>query len=38
MPRACIKCGTELEFECEGEDEEEALAAVIAVVESGLGE
>lgn len=35
---ACIKCGTELEFECEGEDEKEALAAVIAVVESGLGE
>lgn len=35
---ACIKCGTELEFECEGIDEEEALAAVIAAVESGLGE
>ncbi len=35
---ACIKCGTELEFECEGEDEKEALAAVIAAVESGLGE
>ena len=35
---ACIKCGTELEFECEGEDEIEALAAVVAVVESGLGE
>ncbi len=35
---ACIKCGTELEFECEGEDEQEALDAVVAVVESGLGE
>ena len=35
---ACIKCGTELEFECEGEDEIEALAAVVAVVENGLGE
>ena len=35
---AGIKCGTELEFECEGEDEAEALAAVIAAVESGLGE
>ena len=35
---ACIKCGTELEFECEGEAEIEALAAVVAVVESGLGE
>ncbi len=35
---AGIKCGTQLEFECEGEDEEEALAAVIAAVEKGLGE
>lgn len=35
---AGIKCGTELEFECEGEDEAEALAAVIAAVENGLGE
>ena len=35
---SCIKSGTELEFVCEGEDESEALAAVIAAVESGLGE
>ncbi len=35
---ACIKCGDEIEFVCEGEDEEEALAAMIKAVEDGLGE
>ena len=35
---ACIKCGDEIEFICEGPDEEEALAAVVCLVESGLGE
>ena len=35
---ACIKCGDEIEFVCEGEDEDRALAALVAVVESGLGE
>ena len=35
---ACIKCGDEIEFVCEGEDEEDALKALVAVVESGLGE
>ncbi|MDD6038586.1 MAG: HPr family phosphocarrier protein [bacterium] len=35
---ACIKYGAELEFRCEGEDEEEALKAVVEAVESGLGE
>ena len=35
---ACIKCGDEIEFICEGEDEEEALKALINAVESGLGE
>ncbi len=35
---ACIKCGDEIEFVCEGEDEEEALAAMVRLVESGLGE
>ena len=35
---ACIKCGDEIEFVCEGPDEEEALAAMIRLVESGLGE
>ena len=33
---ACIKCGDEIEFICEGP--EEALAAMIRLVESGLGE
>ena len=35
---ACIKCGDEVRFICEGPDEEEALAAMIGLVESGLGE
>ena len=35
---ACIKCGDVIEFVCEGEDEDKALAALVAVVESGLGE
>ena len=35
---ACIKCGDEIEFVCEGEDEDKALVALVAVVESGLGE
>ena len=35
---ACIKCGDELEFRCEGPDEQEALEALVAAIESGLGE
>ncbi len=35
---ACVKCGDEIEFICEGEDEKEALAAMLQVVEEGLGE
>lgn len=35
---ACVKCGDEITFICEGEDEEEALKALVAAVESGLGE
>ena len=35
---ACIKCGDELEFRCEGPDEEEAMEALISAIESGLGE
>ncbi len=35
---ACIKSGDSIEFVCEGEDEEEALKAVVEAVESGLGE
>lgn len=35
---ACVKCGDEIEFICEGADEQEALDAMIRLVESGLGE
>lgn len=35
---ACVKCGDEIEFICEGEDEQEALDSMIRVVEEGLGE
>lgn len=35
---ACVKNGDEIEFECIGEDEAEALAAMIKAVEDGLGE
>lgn len=31
---ACVKMGDELEFICEGEDEEAALAAVIALIKN----
>ncbi len=35
---ACVKCGTMIEVICDGEREEEALAAIVQAVESGLGE
>ena len=35
---ACVKCGEEIEFNCTGPDEEAALAAMIKIVEDGLGE
>jgi len=35
---ACVKCGDEVEFICDGADEEEALQAMVDAVESGLGE
>lgn len=35
---ACIKSGDEIEMVCDGEDEEEALKAVVKAIESGLGE
>ncbi|MGI6192383.1 MAG: HPr family phosphocarrier protein [Christensenellales bacterium] len=35
---ACAKTGTEIEIICNGDDETEALAGMIAIVESGLGE
>ena len=35
---ACIKSGDEIELICEGEDENEDLAAMVAAIEGGLGE
>ncbi len=35
---ACIKCGNEIEIQCDGPDEEEALQAAVDLIESGLGE
>lgn len=35
---ACVKCGDEIEFTCEGDDEQEALETLIRAVETGLGE
>lgn len=35
---ACVKKGDEVEIICDGKDEEEALQAMVALVESGLGE
>lgn len=35
---AGIKYNDEIEFVCEGEDEEEALAGIVSVIQNGLGE
>ena len=35
---ACIKSGDEIEFICDGKDEEEALSAMLKIVDDGLGE
>ncbi len=35
---ACIKKGDEIEIECKGKDEEEALNAIINLAENGFGE
>lgn len=35
---AGIRCGQEIEITCQGEDEKEALEAIVKAVESGLGE
>ena len=35
---ACVKSGDEITFTCEGEDEQEALKALVTAVENGLGE
>lgn len=35
---ACIKCGTELTVECDGEDEQAMLDEAVSLIESGFGE
>ena len=35
---ACIKCGTEVEVQCSGPDEEVALVEAVRLIDSGLGE
>ena len=35
---ACIKCGSEIEIGCDGEDDKEALSNAVSIVESGFGE
>ena len=35
---ACIKSGDEVEFFCDGEDEEIALKTISTAIENGLGE
>ena len=35
---ACIKCGTEIEIQCEGPDEAEMLQKAVELVKSGLGD
>lgn len=35
---ACVKCGDELEFFCDGPDEAEALERLSALIEDGIGE
>jgi len=35
---ACVKSGEEIEIICEGDDEEAALAGIVGLIESGLGE
>ena len=38
MMSACIKCGTEIEIQCEGPDEAEMLQHAIELIQSGLGD
>ncbi|MCR5467331.1 MAG: HPr family phosphocarrier protein [Lachnospiraceae bacterium] len=35
---ACVRFGDEIEISCEGEDENEALEAVVKLIESGMEE
>lgn len=34
----CMKCGSEIVIECEGDDEQDALDKAVELIESGLGE
>lgn len=38
MMAAAIKCGTEIELQCEGATEAEDLKTLVELIESGLGE
>ena len=35
---ACMKCGSEIEIQCDGPEEKEMLAEAAGLVKSGLGE
>ncbi len=35
---ACIKCGAEIEIQCDGADEQDALNKAIELIEAGLGD
>lgn len=35
---SCIKCGSEITVECDGEDEQAMLDEAISLIESGFGE
>ena len=35
---ACVKCGTEIEIQCEGADEAEMLQKAFELIKSGLGD
>ncbi len=35
---ACVKCGDEIEIMCDGEDEQDALEALVTAIDNGLGE
>jgi phosphocarrier protein len=35
---ACIKCGAEIEVQCDGADEQDALNKAIELIEAGLGD
>ena len=35
---ACVKSGDEITLVCEGEDEQAAIDALVALIEGGLGE